>query len=295
MPSFSYPIAALKSSASFAEAVETHWKEYLMEVVEVGVLMISICLSGALLYGAESPLRALLSLSPAENSFLMGATVAITTFLIIRSPYGRRSGAHLNPALTLAYLWLGRIHRWDAVNYVAAQFMGGLAGVFLSYQVIGRCLAAGPVHYAVTLPGHFGDAIAFLAEFLLAGLLMGVVLFATNHRRLTRFSPLFVALITVSYYVLGPSISGFSVNPARSFSSALFAWIWQGIWIYFAAPCLGMLAAAAIYIRSMGPSRVYCAKVFHDLQSPCPFPCRFQELFTNTGSINVDYEPSSTR
>jgi aquaporin Z len=108
---------------------------------------------------------------------------------------------------------------------------------------------------------------------------MGVVLFATNHRRLVRFSPLLVALITVFYYLLGPSISGFSVNPARTFSSAFFAWMWQGIWIYFAGPCLGMVAAAAFYVRSFGSRRVYCAKVFHDLETPCPFPCRFGELF----------------
>jgi len=93
-----------------------------------------------------------------------------------------------------------------------------------------------------------------------------------------------VALITVFYYVLGPSISGFSVNPARTFSSAFFARTWQGIWIYFVAPSLGMLAAAAIYLRSMGPSSVYCAKLFHDLSSTCPFPCRFHELMEESQS-----------
>ena len=153
--------------------------------------------------------------------------------------------------------------------------------MFLAYQMLGHRLSAAPVRYEVTLPGKHGNAIAFLAEFLLAGLLMGLVLFATNHRILARFSPLFVALVTVFYYSLGSSISGFSVNPARSFSSAFFARIWQGIWIYFVGPGLGMLAAAAIYVRSMGPSKVYCAKVFHDLKSPCPFPCRIRELFPN--------------
>jgi aquaporin Z len=163
-----------------------------------------------------------------------------------------------------------------------AQFTGGLVGVFLADKMLGHRLSAPPVRYVVTLPGHYGRAIAFVAEFVLSGVMMGVVLFATNHRRLTRFSPFFVALLTVFYYGLCWAVSGFSVNPARSFSSAFFASIWQGIWIYLAAPCLGMLAAAAIYVRSMGPGHVYCAKVFHDLESPCPFPCRFKELFTNS-------------
>ena len=252
-----------------------------MEAVELGLLMICICLAGALVYSGGSPLRRL-PLSFTARSFLMGGMVAVSTFLIIRSPYGRRSGAHLNPAITLAYLWLDRIHRWDAVSYVIAQFTGGLAGVFLAYQMLGHHLSAAPVRYVVTIPGEHGSAIAFLAEFLLSALLMGIVLFATNHRDLARFSPLMVALITVFYYVLCSSISGFSVNPARTFSSAFFAWIWNGIWIYFAAPSLGMLAAAAVYIRSMGPGNVYCAKLFHDLSSTCPFNCRFEELVTRT-------------
>jgi len=255
-----------------------------MEAVELAVLMLCICLAAALTYSITSPLHHL-SLTRAEQSLLMGTLVALATFLIIRSPYGRRTGAHLNPAITVAYLWLGRIHRWDAVNYLGAQFAGALVGVFAAYHMLGHHLSAPPVLYVVTLPGDYGRVVAFVAEFLLAGVVMGVVLFTTNHRRLTRFSPLFVALITVFYYVLCSSISGFSVNPARSFSSAFFAWIWQGIWIYFAAPCLGMLAAAAIYIRSMGPSRVYCAKVFHDLTSPCPFPCRFEKLMENAEEV----------
>jgi aquaporin Z len=280
MPSCSFLVHALKPSASFADAIRAHWREYLMEAAQLGVLMLSICITGTLLYSGESPLRNL-GLSFTGKAAVMGVIVAAATYFIILSPFGRRSGAHLNPAITVAYLWLGRIHRWDAVAYVVAQFVGAVAGVFLAYLMLGHDLSAPPVHYVVTLPGNYGNGIAFVAEFLLSGLLMGVVLFATNHRNLTRLSPLFVALVTIFYYALGSSISGFSVNPARSFSSAFFARIWQGIWIYFVGPCLGMLVAAAIYVRSMGPSKVYCAKVFHDLKSPCPFPCRFEQLFMN--------------
>jgi aquaporin Z len=263
-----------------------------MEAVELGLLMICICLAGAFVYSEESPLRHL-SLSLTAKSFLMGGIVAVSTFLIIRSPFGRRTGAHLNPAVTLAYLWLDRIHRWDALSYVITQFAGGLLGVFLACQILGRHLSARPVQYVVTLPGEYGSAVAFVAEFFLSALLMGIVLFATNHRNLARFNPVLVALITVFYYVLGPSISGFSVNPARSFSTAFFAWIWHGIWIYFAAPSLGMLAAAAIYLRSMGPTSVYCAKLFHDLSSICPFPCRFHQLMARVSVRDKSPRPSS--
>jgi aquaporin Z len=151
--------------------------------------------------------------------------------------------------------------------------------VFVAHQALGDSLAAKPVSYVITTPGNYGSVIAFIAEFALSGLLMGLVLFATNHRRLARFSPFFVATITVFYYAFCPSLSGYSVNPARSFSSAIFAWIWQGIWVYFLAPSLGMLVAASVYVRIEGREKVYCAKVFHDLKSTCPFNCTFYQFY----------------
>src|SRR5262249_12784099 len=201
---------------------------------------------------------------------------------VIQSPFGRRTGAHFNPAVTLTFFWLGRMHRWDAAFYVAAQFAGAVAGVLGARAIIGLRLSAAPVQYMVTVPGKHGSAAAFVVEFLLSVLLMSTVLYASNHRLFVRFTPALVALLTVLYFVLSSSISGFSVNPARSFSSALFAWVWRGLWIYFAAPCLGMLAAAAIYIRWLGSDRVYCGKVFHDMRSTCPFNCHFQRMFQET-------------
>jgi aquaporin Z len=272
------PMSAL---APLAKAIGAHWREYLMEGTELGSLMLSTCIFGTLLYSNGSPLNHL-ALSRGVRPLLMGMAIAMATFLIIRSPFGRRSGAHMNPAVTLAFLWLRRIHRWDAICYVAAQFLGAIVGVLVAEQFLGERLSSAPVRYLVTLPGTYGRLTAFTAEFVLSGLLMSVVLYASNHRLLARFSPIFVSLLTLSYFALSPSISGFSVNPARTFSSALFAWIWAGIWIYFSAPCLGTLMSAAIYIKGMGSNRVYCAKVFHDRQSPCPFPCHFDRLFRET-------------
>ena len=240
--------------------------------------MLSVCIFGTLLYSSDSPLNYFLT-SLELRSVLMGIAVAATTFLIIRSPFGRRSGAHFNPAITLTFLWLRRIQQWDAVCYVIAHFIGAVVGVAIARQILGVHLSSAPVLYLVTVPGSYGRFIAFAVEFVLSGLLMAVVLYTANHRRLTRFTPVFVALLPIVYFPLSSSISGFSVNPARTFSSALFAWIWQGIWIYFLAPCLGMLMSAEIYIGRTGSNRVYCAKVFHDKRSPCPFPCHFNRLF----------------
>jgi aquaporin Z len=273
-----YRVTALAPSASVAEAISVHWKEYLMEGTELGAFMLSTCICGTLIYSNRSPLNSL-ALSAVFESSLMGIAMAATVFLLIQSPFGRRTGAHFNPAVTLTFFWLHRMHRWDAAFYIAAQFCGAFAGVLAARGIVGLRLSEPPVQFMVTLPGKYGSAIAFAFEFVLSVLLMSTVLYASNHRLLARFTPVLVALLTVLYYVLSPSISGFSVNPARSLSSALFAWIWRGIWIYFSAPCLGMLTAAAIYIRWVGSDRVYCAKVFHDMRSVCPFPCHFQRVY----------------
>jgi aquaporin Z len=286
MTPHSYLVTALAPSASLADAFRTHWREYLMEAAELCLLMVSICLFGTLIYSRASPLTPL-ALSGTAKAFLMGIAIAITTALIIRSRFGRRTGAHFNPSITLAYFYLGRIHRWDTLYYVAFQFIGALAGVFVAYLTLGEHLSGPPVRYVITTPGVYGSVLAFVAEFFLSGFLITVVLFATNHRGLARFSPFIVALVTVLYYGLCSSLSGFSVNPARSFSSAIFAWIWQGIWIYFLAPSLGMLAAASIYVRIQGRQNVYCAKLLHDLESTCPFPCHIDRLFGEAESYRT--------
>jgi aquaporin Z len=278
MPSRPYSVTQFSPSASLAQALKIHWREYLMEAAELGVLMFCICLFGTLLYSSASSLMPL-GLSRIGKATFMGIALAITTFLIIRSPFGRRTGAHFNPGITLTYFYLGRVHRWDTLCYFASQFAGALVGMFVAHQILGRPLAAIPVCYVITIPGEYGSFIAFVAEFALSGLLMAVVLFATNRRSLTRLSPVIVSLLVVFYYALCPSLSGFSVNPARASFICYLCLDLAGIWVYFAAPCLGMLAAAVLYIRSMGPQRVYCAKVFHDLQSTCPFNCRFDQLY----------------
>ena len=132
-----FPVTALAPSATLADALTAHWREYLMEGSEIGSLMLSTCTFGTLIYGNDSPLKAF-SLSRGTGSLLMGTAIAMTTFLIISSPFGRRTGAHFNPSVTLAYLWLRRIHRWDAVCYVVAQFLGAVIGVLIAHRFLGE-------------------------------------------------------------------------------------------------------------------------------------------------------------
>ena len=86
MPLRPFPVTQLALSASLADAIQSHWKEYLMEAAEMGLLMFSICLFGTLIYSSASPMQHL-RLSNTDKASLMGIAVAITTFLIIRSHF----------------------------------------------------------------------------------------------------------------------------------------------------------------------------------------------------------------
>jgi aquaporin Z len=73
---------------------------------------------------------------------------------------------------------------------------------------------------------------------------------------------------------LRSSLSGMSLNPARSFASAMLAQLWTGLWIYLTAPLLGMLLAAEVHQRSSAPAAP-CAKLHHANDRRCIFRCRY--------------------
>jgi aquaporin Z len=268
-----YNVRSLDSTAGPIDAIALHWPEYLMEGVELGVFMVVACSAGTLLFYEGSPVVRYLP-SAMSRLVLMGLTMGLTAIAIIRSPFGRRSGAHFNPAVSITFLCLRKMHWLDTVFYVAAQFAGGTLGVLLAHALIGSRLAAPSVRYVVTVPGFYGITAAFAAEFFMGWLMMTVVLISSNRVALASFTWLLVML----YVIVFSPVSGFSVNPARTFSSAIVAHIWTAIWLYFSAPVLGMLAAAGLYVLWSGPETVYCGKLYHDLHSPCPFRCRFQQL-----------------
>lgn len=243
-------------------AMLRHWYLYLFEGVELAIFMLSACLVDTLLYAQSSPVPAWMP-SVALRGLLMGAAMGLTAVLIIHSTMGKRSGAHFNPAITLTYLRLNKIAPWDATFYVAGQFAGGIAGVGVAALVLGRHLALPPVLYAVTVPGKYGTAAAFAAEFFMAALLMGMVLWTSNRAAFAKLTSYLVGVL-ITFYVLffGP-VSGFSINPARTLGSAVFAHIWTAVWIYFTAPLLGMFLAAEVYLALYGKKTVICAKLHH--------------------------------
>jgi aquaporin Z len=264
-------------------ALKNHWPEYLMEAAGLGIFMVSASVFTILLYHPASPA---LQVLPEEfpRRVLMGLAMGLTAIAIIYSPWGKQSGAHLNPAVTLTFFRLGKVAPWDAVFYVIAQFAGGVAGVALVAAAAGHLLAHPSVNYVATLPDTGGSGAAFLGEVAVSFVLMCVVLIVSNTRRFARFTGLLAGACVAVFITLEAPISGMSMNPARTFGSAVLPHLWDSLWIYFLAPPLGMLAAATLYLRLKHV--VGCAKLHHQNKFRCIF-CEYHSRRTQPVAAEV--------
>lgn len=272
-PRPAYPLTVTASSnakqtPSLAAALRTHWPEYLMEAGLLGAFMVSACLFGVLYEFPQSPVREAIG-SGFIRRVLMGISMGLTAIAIIYSPWGKQSGAHINPSVTLTFLRLGKIKVRDAIFYIGAQYIGAVAGVVLIRRFLMKELADPAVRYVATVPGKGGTAVAFIAEVLITFVLMTTILRVSNHKRIARYTGLFAGLLVATYISFEAPFSGMSMNPARSFGSAFSAQVWTSFWIYLTAPLLGMLAAAELYVWRNG--LVKCCKLHHENNKRCIF------------------------
>lgn len=251
-------------------ALAQHWPEYLMEAWALGVFMLSAAVCTVLVEHPASPVCALVT-NPHARRALIGLAMGLTAVGLIYSPWGQRSGAHLNPATTLTFLRLGKIRPWDATFYVAAQFLGGVGGLLSARLLLGDILSHPSVRYVATVPGPAGAGVAFVAEAALAGAMMLMVLCTTNSARLTSYTGLFAGALLFLYITVEAPLSGMSINPARTAASAIPSGIWTGGWVYFTAPVLGMILAAQTYLSVLNPAPRACPKLQHGARQRCIF------------------------
>jgi aquaporin Z len=252
------------------DALKCHWPEYLMEAACLGLFMISAFTFGTILEHPASPLHKAIP-HPLLRRFLMGLAMGSTAIGIIYSPWGKQSGAHINPSTTVTFLRLGKMARWDGLFYIGFQFVGGLMGALLAAVVLSAWVAHPSVHYVVTTPGKAGAAVAFLAEIGITFILMTVILNVSNNARSHKFTGVCAGALVAIYITFEAPLSGMSMNPARTFASAVPAQHWTALWVYVTAPLIGMLAAAEVYVRTKGPQSVACAKLHHENRTRCIF------------------------
>lgn len=229
--------------ASFKE----NWIHYLQEALGLAIFMISACFFSALFWGNDASFHYTFSNDNVRN-VVNGILMGLTALLIFYSPLTAPSGSQINPAVTITFLRLNKMCRYDAIFYVIFQFIGGTLAVYIMALLLGNSLTASPVNYAVTIPGKYGIAAAAATEFIIAVIMMTMVLFTSQHATLKKYTRFFSGCFVCIYVIAAGPISGFGMNPARSFASAFPAHIYTAFWIYMFIPFAGMLSAAEIFL-----------------------------------------------
>lgn len=164
-------------------------------------------------------------------------------FVVLAMVYtlGHLSGAHINPAVTVAFWSVGRFPASEVYAYVISQCTGAtLAAATLRFVM-------GPIGQLGTTLPHVGIPRSFLVEWLFSFVLMLVIMaVATDDRVADGFAGLAVGFTVGFCALLGP-LTGSSMNPARSLGPAIMLNQWTAHWLYWVAPITGMVAAAKVY------------------------------------------------
>jgi aquaporin Z len=260
--------------ATFVSSLRDHWPEYAIEGWALGMFMLSAALFSTLFDYPGSPLHRAIADADLRR-MLVGIAMGLTAIGLIYSPWGKRSGAHMNPAVTLTFWRLGKVRGWDALFYSLAQFVGGTLGVLLASAILGPAFADPPVSYAATVPGAGGVPVALVAEFGISALMMLTILTVSNDARLAKFTGIIAGTLVATYITFEAPLSGMSMNPARTFASAFPGGIWTSFWLYLVAPVAGMQFGALLHAARTGPGGNACAKLIHSQDQRC-IHCGFE-------------------
>jgi MIP family channel proteins len=212
--------------------VNLNKKNYLIELVGTFILVYAIT-SAATVYSKSGQLGVIgIGL---VHAFVLTAIV----FAI-----GYKSGARVNPAVTVAFLITKRMRISDGIFYVIFQIIGGIMAAAVVFAIFGSSISS-----SVTLPSDGNVLRAFILEMVMTFTLVYIVLTtaATASNKIGPLAGLAIGLTLGFNVIFGGSISGGSLNPARSFGPALITGNLAYNWIYWIAPIIGSLIAAGIH------------------------------------------------
>jgi glycerol uptake facilitator protein len=191
--------------------------------------------------------------------FAIGISFGIVIAAVIYS-LGRVSGAHINPAVTIALWATRRFPPGDTVAYVIAQCTGAVIGSLLFFLTAGTdAVMIGGLGATAPFPGiGYGQAILVevIATFVLMLVIMGV---AVDERAPPGFAGLIIGLTVAGMITMAGNISGASLNPARTFGPYLMDFLvggsnlWVFLPIYIIGPVIGAVLAAVFYDRITAP------------------------------------------
>jgi aquaporin Z len=236
-----------------------HPRLYAAEAIGTALLVAAGLSVVIAIFRRDSVIALLLPSAPWRRA-LAGACFGTVGALIAISPLGRVSGAHINPAVSLAFWLEGKLAWRDLLGYAIAQMLGAVAGALalLLWGIYGRELGFG-----ATLVGSGVSVwLAFLGEVFATFALVLAIFITAAHERTRAFTPWTIPPLFAWLVWWEAPLSGASANPARSFGPAVISGLWSGFWIYVFAPLLGAaLGIGLLRLGVFGRHRVQIARV----------------------------------
>lgn len=222
---------------------KSDWKLFVAEGIGTGLLLffgISIVIFN---WGDGSVVAKLI---PSESSrrLLTGFMFGTVGCLVTISPVGKISGAHINPAVTLAFWLRGKIRSSTMIGYIISQVIGGVFGTIplLFWGKQGES-----IQYGITLPGDAGLKSAFIGEIIATACLIIYLYIFIGRKNLRNYTPYGIPFLYAILTWLEAPLSGCSTNPARSFGPALIAENFTDHWLYWTAPIIGMIVVSLFF------------------------------------------------
>ena len=203
--------------------------------------------------GCAVAVAAILQRSTAGPAFYDSLAVALAfgiALVVIVAAIGHVSGAHVNPAVTLA-LAVTKKFSWQYVPiYLVAQLVGAILGAIAVWITYGEAAREVALLAATIPPDDVGDIRALLAEILVTFILVFVIIsVATDERAPAGVAPLAVGFaLTCGVFIAGP-ITGGSLNPVRTLGPMIVAGQFTAVWVYIVGPIIGAVLAALLYDR----------------------------------------------
>jgi aquaporin Z len=223
------------------------WRKYTAELIGTAVLVFMGC--GSVVIAGD------------KVGFLGIALAFGLSVLVMVYAIGPISGCHINPAITIAMLAAKKIKAKDALAYIIAQLIGGIAGAFVLLKVaerrFGYSLATnglGQNGYGAHSPAAFSVWGCLAAEIILTALFLFVIFGATSKNAPQGFAGLAIGLSLTLIHIVGIPITGTSVNPARSLGPALMVGgeALSQVWLFLVAPVIGGIIAAVVWKWILG-------------------------------------------
>jgi aquaporin Z len=232
--------------------LKSDWKLFAVEAIGTGLLLffgISIVI---LNWGEGSVVAKLIPSKPARRlltGFLFGTVGCLVTI----SPVGKFSGAHINPAVTLAFWLRGKIKTVTMLGYILSQLIGAVIGT-IPMLIWGK--QGESIQYGITLPGSAGLTAAFIGEIIVTACLIIYLYLFIGTKRLRNYTPYGIPFLFAFLTWAEAALSGCSTNPARSFGPALIAGNFTDHWIYWIAPVIGVIIVT-LFFKWLRMNRIY--------------------------------------